>query len=94
MKILAYNEDSSKIKADYLKLINELKNSNIKIGIIAFGNPYFARFVDDVDFLLLTYSNSAVYSTAITEYFKKPFHLTGTLPITINEKYHFGYAAE
>jgi len=86
-----YKSGTAGIPQEYLSMINSLVQNNNKVIVISFGNPYLLKDFPEVSGYLCAYGDSETSIIAAVKVLKGIIPAKGKLPVTISEKYKFGF---
>ncbi len=87
----AYDEESVQATERLLSLAHELTALGRHTSLLVLGNPYVAKDLPDADVCLCTYSDCDDSTAAAVEAVFGEFAPSGKLPVTLSEKYPFGF---
>ena len=92
IRVVSYKQDSGTISQSQAELINKLGKLDKEVVIVLFGNPYVIKKLDNPMNCLCTYSCDCEYSIeSVLKIIFGEMEASGKLPVTVNEKYKFGY---
>ncbi|HPS66016.1 MAG TPA: glycoside hydrolase family 3 N-terminal domain-containing protein, partial [Ignavibacteria bacterium] len=86
-----YKSGTAGIPQEYLSMINSLVQNNNKVIVISFGNPYLLKDFPEVSGYICAYGDSETSIIAAVKVLKGIIPAKGKLPVTISEKYKFGF---
>ncbi len=86
-----YKSGTAGIPQEYVSMINSLVQNNNKVVVISFGNPYLLKDFPEVNGYICAYGDSETSIKAAVKVLKGIIPAKGKLPVTISEKYKFGF---
>ena len=72
-----------------ISVFNELEN--LKPVTFVFGNPYAIKNFCNASNLVACYEDDEITQQAAADFLEGKFYAKGSLPVTVCDKYHFGY---
>ncbi len=90
-RVRASDEASARANERLLALTRELVATGRHTSLLALGNPYVVKDLPDAAVCLCAYSECADSTAAAVEALFGEFTPSGRLPVTISEKYPFGF---
>jgi len=91
IRIMSYKEGSGKMPEQQAKLVKMLHQSGKNITTIVFGNPYVVKGIPQSSNTICAYSDCRYVIDSVIDILYGKLKSSGKLPVTINEKYTFGY---
>lgn len=77
------------ISASSISLVNKLEN--LHPIIFVFGNPYAIKNYCGANNLVACYDDDDITQNSAADYLEGKFYAKGTLPVTVCDRFHFGY---
>lgn len=91
VRILSYKKGSGTMPPSQIRLVQMLHEAGKDISTVIVGNPYVIRELPDSGNMLCSYSDCMYSIDAAVDILYGKAKAAGRLPVTINEKYSFGY---
>jgi Beta-glucosidase-related glycosidases len=91
IRVISYKEGSGTISQSQARLINFLNGLDKKTVFIIFGSPYAVMKLEKLNNCIITYSDCEYCIDAALKVLCDGMKAQGKLPVSINEKYVFGY---
>lgn len=91
VRILSYKQGSGKMPKQQKKLVHLLYSTGKNISTVIVGNPYVVKELPDTGNTICAYSDCMYSLDAAVDILYGSLKATGRLPVTINEKYTFGF---
>lgn len=91
IRIMSYKEGSGKMPEQQAKLVSMLHESGKNISTVIFGNPYPIKGLPESSNTICAYSDCKFVLDSVIDILYGKLKPSGRLPVTINEKYTFGY---
>lgn len=93
IRVISYNEWSGSIPPSQVELINELNKLGDKTVFIILGSPYVLNKVNRLYNCMVTYGDCEYSIDAALKILFGKMRPQGRLPVSVNERYSFGYEA-
>ena len=94
VRILSYKQGSGKMPLSQIKLVQTLHRTGKDVTTVIVGNPYVIKELPNTGNMLCSYSDCMYSIDAAVDVLYGSAKAEGRLPVTINEKYTFGYGLE
>jgi beta-N-acetylhexosaminidase len=91
VRVLSYKEGSGTVPASQLALIEMLKERHPEAALLIFGSPYVLRKMSPPANCICTYGDCECSIDAALKVLYGKLKASGKLPVTVNDRYPFGY---
>ena len=90
-RIRSYTADSQRINGEIVDQAHKIAALGKHVSLVVMDNPYVVKSFPDTPVCLCTYSNCPDSATAAVEVLFGEFKPVGRLPVTISDRYKYGF---
>jgi beta-N-acetylhexosaminidase len=91
VRVLSYKEGSGTVPESQLELMNIIKKQHSDAALLIFGSPYIMRKMTPYPNCICAYGDCVYSINAVLKVLYGTIKATGKLPVTVNDKYQYGY---
>lgn len=91
VRVLSYKAGSGTVPQVQLDLMNLIRERHPETALLIFGSPYILRKMDPPSNCICTYGDCVYSIDAALKVLFGAMQASGKLPVTVNEKYPYGY---
>ncbi|NQX64227.1 glycoside hydrolase family 3 protein [Paenibacillus qinlingensis] len=91
VRVLSYKEGSGTVPESQLTLMNFIKEQHTDAALLIFGSPYIMRKMKPFPNCICAYGDCVYAINAVLKVLYGTLQASGKLPVTVNEKYQYGY---
>lgn len=91
VRVLSYKEGSGTVPASQLDLIDYIKERQADAAMLIFGSPYVMRKMAPYPNCICAYGDCVYSIQAVLKVLYGTLQAVGKLPVTVNDKYQYGY---
>src|SRR5690606_5971624 len=91
VRVLSYKEGSGTVPAAQVELMDFIKQQHAVPAMLIFGSPYIMRKMSPYPTCICAYGDCLYSIDAVLKVLYGTMKASGKLPVTVNEKYTYGY---
>jgi beta-N-acetylhexosaminidase len=91
VRVLSYKEGSGTVPKSQLELIEFIKEQHTDAALLIFGSPYIMRKMSPYPNCICAYGDCVYSIDAVLKVLYGTLKANGKLPVTVNDKYQYGY---
>ncbi|WP_436239985.1 glycoside hydrolase family 3 protein [Paenibacillus sp. LjRoot153] len=91
VRVLSYKEGSGTVPESQLELMNFVKSQHMNAALLIFGSPYIMRKMTPYPNCICAYGDCVYSINAALKVLYGTLQANGKLPVSVNDKYQYGY---